>query len=335
MMDLVRKVHEPKIHPLDDPPDARRLDAQLLSDLWVFRAAARLESVTAAAQRLRVTQGAISQRILRLEARLEAPLFLRRKGRIQLTDAGQTLLAAMTQVAEVLNSSLSSIERVKRNAIVVSCVPSLATEWLVPHLAEFYLLYPDVEVFVRSEMVPSTAERFEDDRIDVIIDYHPQAPTGVSQLFELQEYATPVCSPRYRELLATSKRPEAPIILQDDSACLGTPVDFEWTSWRSAAKVDWPKSPAMTRHFNVALLAYHAAMCNQGVAIGRAVLINRLLSKGELVSAFDAPPVPASFYRMLTNRPGSANSPVRRFAKWCRDGMARTQESTLALLTGD
>ena len=51
----------------DEDRDAHRLDTQLLSDLWVFRAAARFGSITAAARRLNVTQGAVSQRVLRLE----------------------------------------------------------------------------------------------------------------------------------------------------------------------------------------------------------------------------------------------------------------------------
>lgn len=319
----------------EDSQDARGLDAQLLSDLWVFRAAARLGSLTAAAQRLGVTQGAVSQRVLRLEARLQTQLFLRQKGRIALSESGQSLLAAMTQVAQVLNDSLSKIERVRRNAIIVSCVPSLATEWLVPHLDEFYHMYPDVQVFVRSEMVPTTAERFEDDGIDLVIDYQPEPPAGVAELFEMREFVFPVCSPRYRDLLLAEELQGVPVILQDDQSCWGGPSDFEWRSWRSGASSDWPGRPTAVRHFNLAILAYHAAMCDQGVAMGRAVLINRLLSKGELVAALDMPPVPGSVYRVLTNRPGSANSPVRRFAEWCHNAMARTQEMTLSLLAPD
>jgi len=319
----------------EDSPDARGLDAQLLSDLWVFRAAARLGSLTAAAQRLGVTQGAISQRVLRLEARLETQLFLRQKGRIVLTESGKSLLLAMTQVAQVLNDSLSRIERVRRNAIIVSCVPSLATEWLVPHLDKFYQLYPDVEVFVRSEMVPTTAERFEDDGIDLVIDYQPHTPAGVVELFQMREFVFPVCSPRYRDLLREENRQDVPVILQDDQSSWDGPSDFEWRNWRAAAKSGWPGRPVAVRHFNLAILAYHAAMCDQGVAIGRAVLISRLLSKGELVAALDVPPVPGSVYRVLTNRPGSANSPVRRFAKWCHDAMAQTQEITLSLIASD
>lgn len=314
---------------VEEAPDARRLDAQLFSDLWVFRAAARLGSFTLAGQRLGVSQGAISQRVSRLEARLGTPLFLRHKGRIALTENGKSLLGAMTQVASILNDNLSRIEGVQRKAIVVSCVPSLATEWLVPHLEEFYSVHPGIEVFVRSEMFPSTPERLEDDGVDLVIDYQPEAPVGLEQLSLVQEFVFPVCSPGYRDRLRGGL---APVLLQDDLSYWDAAADFEWSSWRASAKSDWPGSPSAIRHFNLAHLTYHAAMCGQGVALGRAVLVNRLLNSGQLVLAIDGPPVPGSFYRILTTRPGKANSPIRRFAKWCGEAMTKTQATTIALV---
>jgi len=320
----------------DNEQDAHRLDAQLLSDLWIFRAAARLGSITAAAQRLGVTQGAVSQRVLRLEARLEAPLFVRHKGRITLTEAGATLLDAMTQVASVLNDSLSRISRSRRMAIVVSCVPSLATEWLVPHLEDFYQLHPGIEVFVRSEMASTSAERMDDEGIDLLIDYEPDAAAGLHELAAVQELVFPVCSRRYRESLDADEGDAAPIVLlHDDAPWMGAPSNYEWASWRDATGSGWPDRPTGARHFNLAHLAYHAAMCDQGVAMGRSVTVNRLFSKGELVAAVDAPPAPGSTYHVFTNRPGDSKSPVRQFARWWAEAMAETQAQTLSLLESE
>jgi LysR family glycine cleavage system transcriptional activator len=319
--------------PPNDEQDTRLLDAQLLSDLWIFRAAARFGSITGAANHLRVTQGAVSQRILRLEARLGAPLFTRSKGRIRLTDAGVSLHEGMTQVASVLNDRLSRISRVQRRAIVVSCVPSLATEWLVPHLDEFYRLHPGIEVFVRSELAPSTAERMEDNGIDLVINYEPTLAPGLQELAAFQEYVFPVCSPAYRALLDSSEGEPAPVVLlHDDVPWWDGTADSEWSGWRQGAGVDWPAHVGGSRHFNLAHLAYHAAMCDQGVAVGRSVIVNRLLSKGELVPALDLPPAPGSTYRVVTSRPGDARSPARMFARWWRDALAETQAQTRALL---
>jgi DNA-binding transcriptional LysR family regulator len=319
--------------PIDDEQDAYRLDAQLLSDLWFFRSAARLGSITAAAQRLGITQGAVSQRVLRLEARLGATLFIRQKSRLSLTDAGASLLEAMTQVALVLNDTISRINRLQRKAIVVSCVPSLATEWLVPNLEDFYRQHPGIEVFVRSELAPFTVERMDDDGIDIVIDYQPSPAPDLHELASLQEFVFPVCSRRYRDTLDKADGADTSVmLLHDDVPWWGGTPDSEWAAWRQGSGIDWPRRVAGGRHFNLAHLAYHAAMFDQGVAVGRSVIINRLMCRGDLVAAVDCAPVPGLSYRVSTNRPGNAQSPVRQFARWWADTMAETQAQTLSLL---
>lgn len=108
--------------------DRSALDAQLMADLWVFRAVGRFGSITAAADRLGVTQGAVSQRGLRLEARLATSLFSRGRGYVRLTAAVATLLAAMEQSTQILPDTLSKISDARPSSIVVSCATTLATE---------------------------------------------------------------------------------------------------------------------------------------------------------------------------------------------------------------
>lgn len=314
--------------------DVHRLDAQLLSDLWIFRAAARFGSITEAARSLNVTQGAVSQRVLRLEGRLDTQLFTRTKGRIALTESGTSLFHAMTRVASVLNDSLSRVQRQLRSSIVVSCLPSLATEWLVPNLESFYLAHPGIEVFVRSELLPSTAERLQDDEIDLAIDYSPEGPKGLHELASLQEYIFPVCSRPYLDRISAREAHTTLVLLHDDVPWIGGAAGDEWRAWQHSVFTGGFDEPLQHRHFNLAHLAYHAAICSQGVAVGRAAVVNRLMTKGELVEALDFPPVAGPTYRVLSHRPGDSRSPVRKFASWWADAMRETQAQTLALLQG-
>lgn len=312
--------------------DVYRLDAQLLADLWIFRAAARFGSITEAARSLNVTQGAVSQRVLRLEGRLGTQLFTRAKGRLAITEPGAGLLDAMTQVASVLNDALSRIERQQRSAIVVSCLPSLATEWLVPNLEGFYLEHPGIEIFVRSELLPATAERLQDDEVDLAIDYSPAPPQGLHELAAIPEYIFPVCAKSYLERIAELDRDRALMLLHDDVPWIGGAAGDEWRAWQKEVGAHGFEEPLAHRHFNLAHLAYHAAVCGQGVAVGRATVVHRLMQKGELVEALDYPPVAGPTYRVLSHRPGDARSSVRTFAKWWARAMAETQAQTLALL---
>lgn len=305
---------------------ARRLDSQMLSDLWVFRAAASEGSITAAAGRLNVTQSAVSQRIHRLETRLGTPLFSRHKSRLSLTDAGTLLLQAMTQVTLTLNDSLSRVSPIEHRALVVSCAPSLATDWLVPNIESFYRENPGIEVFVRAEVGPSTVNRLDDEGIDLLIDY-ATSPTDLNLLASVQEWVFPVCSRFTLERLLQRDVQSAPVVMLHDDV-----NEAEWTSWRTVNGSNWPGSAVTNRLFNLAHLAYQAAISHQGVAIGRSIIVHRLLAMGSLVVAVRARAAPGGTYRLLTNKPGMANSPVRQFALWWHRCMVQTQTETLARL---
>jgi LysR family glycine cleavage system transcriptional activator len=313
--------------------DAHRLDGQLLSDLWVFRAAGRFHSITGAARWLGVTQGAVSQRVLRLEARLGTPLFVRVKSRITLTPSGELLMKAMTDVAQILNDGLSKVYEDQRGSIVVSCVPSLATEFLVPALHNFYEEHPGIEVFVRSELMATTAERLDDEGVDLAIDYTDLTHEGLHELDAVQEMIFPVCSRAYSEKLARRDPEERIIVLHDDIPSFGAEGrHIEWREWRRVIGEHWPPEPHTDRQFNLAVLAYHAAIGDQGVAMGRSVLAHRLMAKGELIPASRHAPVPGLSYRAVTHRPGGPRSPVRQFALWWGDQVRITQAKTLELL---
>lgn len=68
--------------------------------LKVFVAAARTLSFTRAAAQLCISQPAVSKHIRELESRYNVPLFTRRGSRLELTDAGATLLVAAERLAD-------------------------------------------------------------------------------------------------------------------------------------------------------------------------------------------------------------------------------------------
>jgi DNA-binding transcriptional LysR family regulator len=72
-----------------------------LPHLETFSKAAELNSFTAAAKALGLTQAAVSRRIQGLEKSLDRSLFDRRGGRVLLTDAGRTLYAFAQRIADL------------------------------------------------------------------------------------------------------------------------------------------------------------------------------------------------------------------------------------------
>ena len=59
--------------------------------LTAFTMAARLKSFTRAAQALGVTQSSVTQNVAKLEAMMGVPLFIRRRGGLELTKSAREL----------------------------------------------------------------------------------------------------------------------------------------------------------------------------------------------------------------------------------------------------
>lgn len=317
-----------------DARESRRLDAQLLSDLWIFRAAARSESMSVAASQLHVTAGAVSQRVQRLEARLGVSLFVRQKSRVVLTEAGSVLLETMNGVSAALNEALARVDRSERVSVVVSCGGSLVTEWLLPNLRDFYQECPDIELQVRAETIVPTAARMADESIDVAVSYLHQRPGDVVELASIQELTFPVCSRDYRERLESRPAQEREVAVMHDADAWreGEAPRAEWMEWLAGSGAVSSFIVKSERQFNMAHLAYQAASYGQGIAIGRSLSVHGMLKSGRLVSALDLPPVPSASYRLLARSEPASDTPIARFAAWMAAALERTQQETLHLI---
>jgi LysR family glycine cleavage system transcriptional activator len=120
-----------------------------LLGLRVFVEVGRTGSVKSAAARLRVTSGAISQQIGKLEARLGLALFQRRNRELQLTAAGRRLLSdvseAFARIEEAIEANQQN-QAHRRGGLTVSTTHSFAASWLVPRLGRFTAIHPQFEV---------------------------------------------------------------------------------------------------------------------------------------------------------------------------------------------
>jgi LysR family glycine cleavage system transcriptional activator len=128
-----------------------------LTALRSFEAAGRLQSFTAAAEELFVSQAAISRQIRDLEFQLGRPLFERLHRGVALTEAGTTLLGVLTNAFDRIDSVLSEIGSAEdAGHVTISSEPTFASLWLVPHLHQFRTQFPHIEVTIDSD--PRTIE---------------------------------------------------------------------------------------------------------------------------------------------------------------------------------
>jgi LysR family transcriptional regulator, glycine cleavage system transcriptional activator len=292
-----------------------------LADLHAFETAARHLSFTRAAVELGVTQGAVSQRIRRLEETLGLRLFERLTRALMLTADGKTLAAAIGDGLARIDDGLAAIDRQRphgRATLTLSVAPGFACRWLLPRLVRFRERHPDIEVRIEAE---DRLANFVSDGIDLAIRCGLGAYPGLSSELLMAAAVFPVCNAGVAERRLRLARPEDLLghVLLHDSRTEQDGGGCAWQDWfRSAGlrvqRLDGPR-------FSNAHLAIEAAISGLGVALARATLVHDDLIEGRLLRPLrHALPAPFSYY--LVHTPKAAGSHLDAFVEWLRTEVA-------------
>ena len=248
-----------------------------LKALPVFEAVARLNSFSAAAEELSITQSAVSHQIKQLETYLGERLFWRSGRTVTLTDEGR-------QYFDAVGSALLQIERAseqllghEESRLRLSVFSSFAVRWLVPRLPDLQRLHPQIDLALEmSSENPVLSDRVA----DCFITIHTTAP-AYSYEHLYTERLFPVCSQDYwqrirRELGRDAEpegRDESPVSPEDIARfpLLSTHSIFDkpagdWQAWFRDVGQPLP-SAARVQHFSHMLLALEAARFHQGIAL--------------------------------------------------------------------
>ncbi len=122
-------------------------------DVRYFLAAARDGSVRAAAGRLGVNHATVLRRIAQLEHRLGTQMFEKLPSGYRLTAAGEEVLELAEQMeasSHQLETRVFGRDRSVRGLLRVTLPPFLAAHLLMPDLADFARLHPDIEMEIVS-----------------------------------------------------------------------------------------------------------------------------------------------------------------------------------------
>lgn len=117
--------------------------------LQAFVAIAETGSFSAAAERLHLTQPAISKRIALLEEQLKSPLFDRIGRQIALTQAGQVLLSKAVLILSEVTAAQRAIADLKgevEGKLSIATSHHVGLHYLPPFLREFSTQFPQVKL---------------------------------------------------------------------------------------------------------------------------------------------------------------------------------------------
>ena len=276
--------------------------------LQTFVAVARAGKMKQAAQDLALTPGAVSQRIRQLEEAAGRRLFTRTSTGVELSAAGEAMFVALAEPFQAIEAVDRELGSLSSRRVTVSTVPSFATGWLVPRLAMFGRLYPDIEIAVEAGTRPVDLKR---EPIDLAIRHGLGKYPGLESTWLVAPELIVVASPDLLKNRAPLKRP---------ADCLSFPLlhDFnrqDWPLWFEAHGVTAPqakKGPA----FSESHLSVRAAVAGQGLALVRDIYVDDDLRSLRLVKALTVNwPLQFAYYAVATAE-AMQKPAVRRFRDW-------------------
>lgn len=143
-----------------------------IQQLAYFVAVARTRHFTRAAELTGVSQPSLSKQIRVLENSLGTPLFVRNRGAIELTSAGEALLPHAQRIlidTESAERTVHEVATLRRGRVRMGATPSLCEGLLPEALKEFHASYPEIELEVQEAGSRVLTRELADGRLDVAL----------------------------------------------------------------------------------------------------------------------------------------------------------------------
>jgi LysR family glycine cleavage system transcriptional activator len=296
-----------------------------MSSLQAFEATGRHLSFTRAATELGVTQGAVSQRIAKLEVMLGTKLFSREGNSLYLTPIGKEFLVpARAAIVQLAQATDHAVERQHGNMLSIGCLATFAINALIPRLREFRAMYPDTLLRIRAfapgesplgALLAGRAASLLAYDYDVLIQFGAGPWPGMVSYKLADEDVFPVCSPMLQRRSARLKSPRDlkgyPIILNAHPL---TGYDY-WPLWLEKAGA-LGVTFAEEIHCDPLYSAIQAAVDGLGVMMGRSSLVQGELSSGRLIEPFSVRLRSPLSYQLVVHRDRAFAPKIEQFCQW-------------------
>lgn len=284
-----------------------------LNAIRAFEAAARLESISEAAEELSVTPTAISHQIRHLENLLDIKLFERSGRNIVLTDQGGRMLPDITRGMDSLAAAFEeTYGNIDTNTVNISTTREFARYWLQPRLGAFYEAFPALTLNIYAS---ETVADMSGSEIDVAVRYGLKPPDGSDELGLYQEnYVAAVC----RSLLPPDRAPRI------EALTAKRLIDVRWEnsaliapSWKiwfgEAGQTNFDSFRRMS--FDAYNLAFDALKRGHGAALLSRTIVKSSEFDADLVQ-LEGPQLPGYFYRVIRSPAAMRKRAVRQFVDW-------------------
>lgn len=295
-----------------------------LNSVRAFEAVARHQSFSAAANELSVTVAAVSHQVRQLEDGLGQKL-LERGRTASLTPAGKTIYPLLRDGFDQIAQAFALLVAPKAgDAIQVSTTRAFAERWLMPRLAKFNALYPNLVVSIHA------SEKIVDVRAgtaDLAIRYGPvDADVRGPVLFADKYIAVAhksIC-PADRKARIDDFHNRSLLAFKWKNQALDVPL---WSSWLAHVEHDASRE-LRTSWYSEETLALHAVEQGLGPLLCSDVLVDDELRSGQM-HRVQGPSLPGFTYHLIEGTGSAPHSSLSLFRDWLLSEAASFRENAL------
>jgi len=238
-------------------------------------------------------------------------LFYRERQKVHLTIAGESYAREIREaLRRISTATLSFRANPHGGTLNLAVLPTIASRWLMPRLADFRERNPQISVNLQSE---PTVFDFSAHTFDAAIHYGTdQWPDAeLEKLFS--EIVVPVCSEAFlarHPIVSVEDLQQVPLLH------IASRPDA-WEYWFAA--VDAPVAELDGMLLDQFSLSTEAAKTGLGVALLPRFLIEPELASGELVAVFDRQVRSEGAYYLAWPGTRTAHRPLAIFREWLRE----------------
>lgn len=279
-----------------------------IASLRALEALDRLGSATAVADELSLTQSAVSRQIQTLETQMGVPLVQREGRRMDLTPPARAYVAEVREALhQIAQASLRLRVQPRGGTLDLAILPTFGMRWLVPRLADFARLHPEVTINMATRLAPFN---FASQPFDAAIHFGDADWAGTDNMLLRTETVVAVCSPDL-----AMRRP-----LRRAADLMSLPLLHIET--RPRAWADWFASHGVTTEplqgtlYDQFSTITQAALHGLGVALLPDYLAEQDLAAGRLVMAFGGPTRTRGSYYLVWPRVKSQDPALTLFRDW-------------------
>lgn len=280
-----------------------------LNPLRAFAIASHHRTFTAAAEYMGISQVAISRQIAILENYLGIKLFERGARSVKLTEMGRSFGYEIAPLFDSLEHATSRVLSDQReHTISLRTYPTFAHHWLLPRLAKFKDIHPELDVKLDTTVEPLD---FRGTHLDLAIQLGHGDWRDSKWRILFEEELDAVCTPQYAQKVGGLTKIDD---LNDATLLHSKYRRRAWADWASSMEIDLDHRAGM--EFQSSLLTYSATRNGLGIAMGQVNVLQHDLEQGTLVQPFACPHKTGASFHLVWPTTRSIAPKTKRLIDW-------------------